>query len=656
MLVAFIINSTLYGMDLSDSSRLRVPVGSQDTYGRMIEEAASIREGTDKTQILTDKWSLLKRLFERPGPLVVDASMEAFIFEIVDYYTHNATGTGGLGFLAGETFGAYPKDSKMRFAGCMPLYEYCKDPNGNWHKINWDDEKAVTPILYKGKPLRIPIKFFDDKIKEKRDYEIQVYLINRDGTPVFGIRCPEILKVLYPEGMDERDKMRQFGLFGTALIETFKKIYEIYGEKGKVSLLRLNEPQLAIAEVARQNDIARLEKSIWKDTKLFVTTHTPNPAAFPHPSTSDLKRWIGDDLVPSSYENFDFGKYLASRADKINAVSAENAAVANRRVFPERGDVIGIQNGNDPKIWKSPELLNLEQEVGKASVTGQNLFEIKKIWKENFNQYIGSEFGIQFDDTSKQTFGLVRRLVAYKEQGILIAMIEWICGNPEEEYDTPWYGPGEKRKGLDMNLFIGGVGRDEEGRTWARIFKDIQQKEHLKGKFIFIESTGASLMKNAVRGCDLWANMPWSTEEASGTSGGRSSLNGTLNIATLTGEGLVLIKEGETGWPIDPFRGEPLNEIIDAIARRDPVWIERFKVGAQRDIGKALIEARDLYYNNPDELKRRMKNTYDVANETVNINVMVAEYIKEYEKLLYGTNQIASDPLVLKRNPSDTNL
>ena len=66
----------------------------------------------------------------------------------------------------------------------------------------------------------------------------------------------------------------------------------------------------------------------------------------------------------------------------------------------------------------------------------------------------------------------------------------------------------------------------------------------------FLEDYDLATAAHLVAGCDLWVNLPRPPLEASGTSGMKAALNGSLNLSVLDGFWAEAYEEGQNGWAI----------------------------------------------------------------------------------------------------------
>ncbi|MDD3375330.1 MAG: response regulator, partial [Candidatus Omnitrophica bacterium] len=587
----------------------------------------------------------LNAIYTTTKPVVADISLEAFLPELNDRACC-ALGAGGLGFLTGETWGSYSQLKNVVAFGVMPLYELDKQDQ----QIDWASEENIYPvILQDGKPFSIGVNF------NFRTHKAHIFWVNRGGTLVFLIRCPAIFSRLY-RGGDEQT--RYYGFLARSFVELMKKLGI------SPALTRLNEPQLVFVATAMENDRAWFKdngnghKSLFAQTKIVMTTHTPEAAALPYWERNHICQVVGEDLI--RWEIVLDGKDghlvnaavgLARLADVINGVADEHAEVTKIAVLPEfKNKVIGIVNGSDPWLWSCDDLRALLVEKGVDHITGEDIFKMRHQQKFILNDYLQDQFDFNFIDPARPLIGLIRRLVPYKEQGILIPgyqqewdkfrhkkYIEWVTGDRGRFYETPWDKDFPLKQGLGANLLVGGDTYYDDGATWVRLFKEMAEDPALKRKFLFVEKSGIEVMKKVVNATDEWVSMPRCTREACGTSDQRVALTGGYNIATATGGPLEYIIHRVNGWLMDPFAGWDLTRVVRGFDYQDPWFVEEYQKKTQILLGRYLEEAMMIYYRYVEEgdtqwtdgLKACMVESY----KKVSIHVMA----RKYEALFLNT-------------------
>ncbi|MGE0269238.1 MAG: hypothetical protein AB7S78_12375 [Candidatus Omnitrophota bacterium] len=318
-----------------------------------------------------------------------------------------------------------------------------------------------------------------------KDYEVQVYVVNNEGTPQFALRAPkfDIFHHLYPGGDAQ---WIQYGFYGKAYVQLLKELGVV------PDIIMLNEGQTFFTAMEMVNEINRAKlfggKSMFEKVKIVYKTHTPNPAALPiYEDVARLRSMLGWDLVPDDLLTEMYGsrqfyapKALANLSDLIIGVSDENARVARRIIVPGY-DVEGVQNGSLPDDWYPGELAELVAERGYENISGEELYEIRRKAKLALNRnlqdllggILGEENVPQFADLENRPLvGLLRRMVRYKGQGMLIPLIEWIVGDTDKQYynsegELLGYGQG-------ANLLLGGEAQDEYGEEWVARFKRME--------------------------------------------------------------------------------------------------------------------------------------------------------------------------------------
>ena len=194
----------------------------------------------------------------------------------------------------------------------------------------------------------------------------------------------------------------------------------------------------------------------------------------------------------------------------------------------------------------------------------------------------------QILDPEVLTLGFARRFATYKRANLILRDL----GRLKKillEKDRP------------VQLLIAGKAHphDHPGKEIIRQIAQISKNDDFQRRVVFIEDYDIDVARHLIQGCDVWLNTPLRPLEASGTSGMKASINGSLNVSILDGwwcEGYT----GENGWAIgngeehvdreyqDQTESTMLydlleKEVIPLFYRREPdgiprEWIARMKV------------------------------------------------------------------------------
>lgn len=136
------------------------------------------------------------------------------------------------------------------------------------------------------------------------------------------------------------------------------------------------------------------------------------------------------------------------------------------------------------------------------------------------------------------TIGFARRFATYKRATLLFRDPRWlasIVGDPDRPVVFIFAGKAHPA--------------DEPGRRLIREVHEMARQPEFLGRVLFIEDYDMGLARSLVAGVDVWLNNPVYPLEASGTSGMKAGINGTINLSVLDGwwaEGY----DGENGWAI----------------------------------------------------------------------------------------------------------
>jgi alpha-glucan phosphorylase-like protein len=158
-------------------------------------------------------------------------------------------------------------------------------------------------------------------------------------------------------------------------------------------------------------------------------------------------------------------------------------------------------------------------------------------------------------DEKALTIGFARRFATYKRASLLFRDLDRlarIVNNPEKPVQFIYAGKAHPSDGGGQDLI-------------KRVV-EVSQMQQFAGKVIFLENYDIELAKYLVRGVDVWLNTPTRPMEASGTSGEKAVMNGTLHFSVLDGwwvEGYRAF----AGWALPrkrTFENQELQDDVDA--------------------------------------------------------------------------------------------
>ena len=233
------------------------------------------------------------------------------------------------------------------------------------------------------------------------------------------------------------------------------------------------------------------------------------------------------------------------------------------------------------------------------------------------------------------TVGFARRFATYKRATLLYTDLGWLetlVGNADRPV---------------LFLFAGKAHpADEPGQWMMREIQRISSQPPFLGKILLIEGYDAGLSRSLTSGVDVWLNNPIYPFEASGTSGMKAAINGTINLSVLDGwwaEGY----DGENGWAIPP-----------SIDHDDPAERDRQDAVTLYEILQDEVIA--LYYDRDPKLgyspgwvekcKRSMSSVLPRFNSQ--------RVLHDYARLFYGPaarhgREVAADEHRIARDLAD---
>ena len=141
-------------------------------------------------------------------------------------------------------------------------------------------------------------------------------------------------------------------------------------------------------------------------------------------------------------------------------------------------------------------------------------------------------------DPGVLTIGFARRVAAYKRLQLLIA--------------DPARALGLLRGPRRIQVVIAGKAHpvDDGAKQYVQRIFAMKDIESAASHVAFLEDYDLATASQLVAGCDVWVKLPRPPLEASGTSGMKAGLNGSLNLSVLDGFWPEAYEEGKNGWAI----------------------------------------------------------------------------------------------------------
>lgn len=545
-------------------------------------------------------------------PSVAYFSMEFGIHPCLKIYS------GGLGILAGDYL-KEASDSNFNITGIGLLYRYGYftqkiGPKGEQLSVYEPEDFSRLPILpvkdNEGNNLIVTLIWPGRSVKvrvwEAHIGKVRLVLLDTDCED----NSPEDRTVThYLYGGDNENRLRQelvLGIGGIRALEAMGIHPDVYhSNEGHSAFISLERLRLLI-NVNHLTFNQALEAI--RSSTLF-TTHTPVPAGHDAFEEDLLRKYIShyhsrisitwNELMALGQCEGDYDRkfnmsYLATRmSQEVNGVSKLHGQVSQgmfNKLWPgylkEELFIGYVTNGVHHPTWTAPEWREVYKELaGELNFDQTNraiweklynleddrIYEIKKGLKKNLFANIRKR--LQADmmdkhvsprtllnisshlDEKALTIGFARRFATYKRANLLfrdLDRLSRIVNNPEKPVQFIYAGKAHPNDG--------------GGKDLIRRIYEISQMPQFAGKVIFLENYDIELAKYLTRGVDIWLNTPTRPLEASGTSGEKAVMNGTIHFSVLDGwwvEGYRAF----AGWALPKkrtFENQDLQDDIDA--------------------------------------------------------------------------------------------
>ncbi len=537
-----------------------------------------------------------------PGP-VAYFSMEFGIHESLGVYS------GGLGVLAGDHCKA-ASDLGVPLVGVGLLYQsgYFRqtvDADGFQQHFYPQYDFARLPVQPVEAPaggvLTIPIdlpgRVVQAAVWKAQVGRVPVLMLDTD-IPLNDPADRLITGLLYVRGREMR--LCQEIVLGVGGVRALRALgihpSVWHMNEGHVAFLGLER---AREKVERGDSLGEALRAVARNT--VFTTHTPVPAGnevFERELVKKyLEPWVREVGCDPNYV-LDFGAETAGgnlnltvlgiRLSKsVNGVSRLHGEVSSnmwRHLFPGKAarPVGSVTNGVHTQSWIGPEMRALytqhlatdwEQHLLDAElwnkiheVAADALWAAHRSQKERLIRFLrervrnqSARHGVAPDelrrvegllDPQALTIGFARRFATYKRAVLALSDLERlkrIVMSSERPVQIIFAGKAHPA--------------DRAGQDLIRHLFLLTQGD-FRGRVVYLEDYDIEMGRMLVQGCDLWLNTPRRPQEASGTSGMKSPVNGGINLSILDGWWCEGFQDGN-GWAIGSADLDPDPEAQD---------------------------------------------------------------------------------------------
>lgn len=518
--------------------------------------------------------------------------------------------SGGLGVLSGDhTKSASDLGLPLVCVGLMYQMGYFRQRLGldgtQLESYDFNDPSILPTVEMLGpdrRPLRIvldyPLGPVSARIWRMDVGRVPLYLLDtnipENSVPVYR----DIADYLY--GGDQETRIMQEIMLGIGGMRALRALginpVLTHSNEGHSAFLMLERARMLMEELG----MSFVEASELAAAGSIFTTHTPVPAGndvFPvammdhyfHDYWPKLglsrDEFLSLGRVDDTADGFSMTVLALKLTSRRNGVSQLHAHVSRdmwQRIWPglpsSEVPIAGITNGVHTQTWIADAMGSLfdqhldadwrsritDQDLWKhaEAIPDEDLWHVKNSLRRDMVDYVHrrledqqaewyarSESGRNAEmilDPEVLTIGFARRFATYKRATLLFR---------DRERAIRLFSD----KNRPIQLVIAGKAhpKDLPGKRFIKEVVEFIRETEMEGRIVFIEDYDMAVARRMTQGCDIWLNTPRRPLEASGTSGMKAAINGTLNLSILDGwypEGY----DGSNGFAIGA--GEEFND------------------------------------------------------------------------------------------------
>lgn len=539
------------------------------------------------------------------------------------------TYAGGLGMLAADIMRS-AADMGLR-AACITMcwqFGYLHqtihaDGTQSYRDIAWDPAKKLTKMDQK---ITVKIEGRDVVVGVWK-YEIQgrnptslSELRGAGGTtvPVYFLdtNLPEnsdedrmITKNLY--GGDGYMRLRQEAVLGIGGVRMLRALG--YTDIGT---FHMNEGHAAFLTLELLRERNFIDADVRKSCAF--TTHTPVKAGHDVFNYDMAYKVMGDNLPwhirKIAGEDALSMTHLAMHLSRYTCGVSRVHGAVSRAMFPGE-EIDYITNGVHSDSWVSSEIGALLDQYctswrdqptmlarNRNQIPDTELWQAHQAGKKRLIDHVNAQTNAGFDPDIL-TIASARRVVSYKRPELLYTNLQRLT---------------EVCNGK-VQIIHAGNAHPSDPFGQSVIQRMIERSHELKDKvkIVYLPNYNPDLAKLLVQGADVWLNTPMRLHEASGTSGMKACINGTLNLSTLDGWWIE-------AYEMDPQAGWRIGPLAEALPQED----ETRAIDAEDLYTQLQYEVIPEYYY-PDHVRwlHRMKRSIGLMSY-FNTQRCVQEYVE----------------------------
>ncbi len=449
----------------------------------------------------------------------------------------------------------------LNSASTLPLQEVT-NPDGTPMTITVEYPKGpVVAHLWRLDVGRVPIYLLDTNVAENTVAEYR-----------------DIAGVLY--GGDSETRIMQEIMLGIGGFRALKAVgiepTVTHSNEGHSAFLMLERIRTLMAELG----LGFAEAAELTAAGSVFTTHTPVPAGNDVFDADMMEKYFKEywpQLGLSRDEFLSLGRLNPADASEAFSMTVLALKLASKRngVSQLHGDVSramwsriwsnlpraeapidGITNGVHTHTWAADTVGKLfTRHMGRAwrttigdegtwkkvsAIPDGEFWQVKQGLRREMINYIHTRLDEQQSewftrstqgraperilDPEILTIGFARRFATYKRATLLFR---------DEERALRLFGDPDR----PIQLVIAGKAhpKDTPGKEFIRKVIEFIRDNKLEGRIVYVEDYDMAVARRITQGCDVWLNTPRRPLEASGTSGMKAAINGTINLSILDG-------------------------------------------------------------------------------------------------------------------------